>query len=280
MILIADGGSTKTEWCLVDDGQIIEQILTEGTNPFFQTMEDISYMVEKHIAPILNDKTVEAVYFYGAGCAFPDKNELVRSGIARHIKAPIHVNSDLLGAARALCGTSSGIACILGTGSNSCYYNGNAIIDNVSPLGFILGDEGSGAVIGKLFVNACLKNQLTKGLKERFLEEVGIEPGSIIDRVYRQSFPNRFLASLSPFIIKNLDDPTVYQLVVTSFKDFFLKNVMQYDYKSNKVHFVGSIAHYYEKALREAACEMGIEIGIINRTPMKNLIEYHSKVLA
>lgn len=280
MILIADGGSTKTEWCLVDDGQIIEQILTEGTNPFFQTMEDICSMVEKHIVPKLNGKDVEAVYFYGAGCAFPDKNEQVRAGIAKHIKAPIHVNSDLLGAARALCGTSSGIACILGTGSNSCYYNGNAIINNVSPLGFILGDEGSGAVIGKLFVNACLKNQLTPGIKERFLSETNLDAGTIIDKVYKQSFPNRFLASLSPFIIKNLDDPTIYKLVVASFKDFFLKNVMQYDYKSNKVHFVGSIAHYYAKALNEAANEMGIEIGAVNRTPMESLIEYHTKILA
>lgn len=280
MILIADGGSTKTEWSLVDNGEIIEQILTEGTNPFFQTMEDISSMVEKHIAPKLNGITVEAVYFYGAGCAFPDKNELVRAGIAKHIDAPIYINSDLLGAARALCGTSAGIACILGTGSNSCYYNGEAIENNVSPLGFILGDEGSGAVIGKLFVNACLKNQLTDGLKERFLEETKLEPGVIIDRVYRQPFPNRFLASLSPFIIKNLEDPTIYKLVVNSFKDFFLKNVMQYDYKSNKVHFVGSIAHYYEKALREAANEMGIRIGVIDRTPMKNLVDYHTKILA
>lgn len=277
MILIADGGSTKTEWCLVDNGKIIEQIITEGTNPFFQTEDEISKLVETHILPKVGNQEIKNVYFYGAGCAFPDKNEIVRAAIARHINAPVHIASDLLGAARALCGTSAGIACIIGTGSNSCYYDGKEIVTNVSPLGFILGDEGSGAVIGKLFVNACLKNQLTPGIKEQFLKEFDFEPGYIIDRVYRQTFPNRFLASLSPFIIKNLEDPTIYKLVVGSFKDFFIKNVMQYDYKSNKVHFVGSIAHYYNKALTEAASELGIQLGTVNRTPMDNLIEYHKQ---
>lgn len=277
MILIADGGSTKTEWCLVENGKIVEQIITEGTNPFFQTVDDIDALVGKHIAPKVNGKTIETVYFYGAGCAFPDKNEIVRAGIAKHIDAPIHVASDLLGAAHALCGTSPGIACIIGTGSNSCFYNGKEIENNVSPLGFILGDEGSGAVLGKLFVNACLKNQLTPGLKEKFLEEFDFTPAYIIDKVYKQAFPNRFLATLSPFIVKNLDDATVYELVVNSFKDFFKKNVMQYDYKANKVHFVGSVAHYYGKALKQAADELGVQLGTVNRTPMDDLVKYHNQ---
>ena len=181
----------------------------------------------------------------------------------------------MLAAARGLCGHEAGIACIMGTGSNSCYYDGEKIIENVSPLGFILGDEGSGAVLGKLLVGNILKNQFTPELKEKFLSQFNLTPGEIIDRVYRKPFPNRFLASLSPFIAQNLQEPCVRQMVLGSFKDFFKRNVMQYDYSHNKVHFIGSVAHYYRDVLEEAANEMGIQMGTILQSPMKGLIAYH-----
>lgn len=168
MIIIADSGSTKTDWCVVNHGKQVKRITTEGTNPFFQTEEEISQVVKDKLMPHLDGVKIDAVYFYGAGCAFPEKNEIVHNAIYRHIPVTIEVGSDLLAAARSLCGHKAGIACIMGTGSNSCYYDGKEIVNNISPLGYILGDEGSGAVLGKLLVGDCLKNQLTPELKEKF----------------------------------------------------------------------------------------------------------------
>ena len=173
MILIADSGSTKTDWCVVEHGQLIQQIFTKGTNPFFQSEEEISNEIATALIPQLKTNKFEAVHFYGAGCAFPDKIETMRKAIASHLQVSgeIEVSTDMLAAARSLCGHQPGIACIMGTGSNSCYYDGKNIVTNVSPLGFILGDEGSGAVLGKLLVGDILKNQMTPGLKEEFLEQ-------------------------------------------------------------------------------------------------------------
>lgn len=220
MILIADSGSTKTDWCVVEHGQLVQQIFTKGTNPFFQSEEEISNEIATALIPQLKTNKFETVHFYGAGCAFPDKIETVRKAIAAHLQVSgeIEVSTDMLAAARGLCGHQPGIACIMGTGSNSCYYDGKNIVSNVSPLGFILGDEGSGAVLGKLLVGDILKNQMTPGLKEKFLEQYNLTPAEIIDRVYRQPFPNRFLASFSPFLVEHLDEPAIRELVLNSFK--------------------------------------------------------------
>ncbi|WP_373825713.1 BadF/BadG/BcrA/BcrD ATPase family protein, partial [Bacteroides heparinolyticus] len=227
MILIADSGSTKTDWCVVENGELLQQIFTKGTNPFFQSEEEISNEIATTLLPRLKSDEPDAVYFYGAGCGFPDKIATMRRAIAQHlkVKGEIEVNTDMLAAARGLCGHTPGIACIMGTGSNSCYYNGQDIVANVSPLGFILGDEGSGACLGKLLVGDLLKNQMTPGLKEKFLKQFDLTPADIIDRVYRQPFPNRFLASLSPFLAQNMDEPCVHNLVLNSFKAFLKRNV-------------------------------------------------------
>ncbi|WP_321333668.1 BadF/BadG/BcrA/BcrD ATPase family protein [uncultured Bacteroides sp.] len=275
MILIADSGSTKTDWCIVDKGQLVQQVYTKGTNPFFQSEEEISNEVGNALLPQIGSYTINALYFYGAGCGFPDKIEAVHRAISQHINAKIEVNTDMLAAARGLCGHRPGIACILGTGSNSCFYDGENIVDNVSPLGFILGDEGSGAVLGKLLVGDILKNQITPALKEKFLTQFNLTPGDIIDRVYRQPFPNRFLASLSPFLIQNIQEPEIHTLILDSFKAFFKRNVMQYDYQNNKVHIIGSVAHHYKEILIEAAAQMDIKLGTVIKSPMKGLIEYH-----
>ena len=244
MIIIADSGSTKTDWCVVNHGKQIKRITTEGTNPFFQTEEEISQVVKDKLMPHLDGVKIDAVYFYGAGCAFPEKNEIVHNAIHRHIPVTIEVGSDLLAAARSLCGHKAGIACIMGTGSNSCYYDGKEIVNNISPLGYILGDEGSGAVLGKLLVGDCLKNQLTPELKEKFFNRFNLTPKEILDNVYKKPFPNRFLASVSPFLIENIEEPCIHRIVLNGFKNFFTRNVMQYDYKNVKVHFIGSIAYY------------------------------------
>lgn len=181
----------------------------------------------------------------------------------------------MLAAARGLCGHEAGIACVLGTGSNSCYYDGKEIVNNISPLGFILGDEGSGAVLGKLLVGDMLKNQLPAALKEEFMKQFDLTAAEIIDRVYRQPFPNRFLASLSPFMVQHLEEPAIHSLVLNSFIAFLRRNVMQYDYRKYPVHFIGSIAYCYKNILQEAAAETGISLGKILRSPMEGLIQYH-----
>ena len=277
MILIADSGSTKTDWCMAEKGVAIKRIPTKGMNPFFQSEDEMVEKMKHSLLPELDGKRPEAVYFYGAGCAF-DKVEIVRRAISSVLSldlAAIEVNSDMLAAARSVCGHEAGIACILGTGSNSCFYNGKEIEANVSPLGFILGDEGSGAVLGKLFIGDLLKNQLPAGLKEKFLERYQLTPADIIDRVYRKPFPNRFLATLSPFISEHITIPEVRQLVKQSFKAFLVRNVMQYDYQHYAVGFNGSVAWYYRDILEEALSETGLKMGIIIKAPMEGLLKYH-----
>ena len=279
MILIADSGSTKTDWCVVENGQPIQQISTKGINPFFQSEEEISNEIATSLLPQLKTNALDAVYFYGAGCGFPDKIAMVHRAITKHlqIKREVEVNTDMLAVAHGLCQHEAGIACIMGTGSNSCYYDGKQIVSNVSPLGFILGDEGSGAVLGKLLVGDILKNQMTPELKEKFLKQFGLTPADIIDHVYRKPFPNRFLASLSPVLAQNIDEPCIHALVLGSFKSFLKRNVMQYEnFRNSKVHFIGSVAFYYKTILAEAAQEMNIQLGTIIKSPMEGLIKYHS----
>ena len=276
MILIADGGSTKTDWCVAAQGKQLQRIITHGINPFFVSEEEIGEKIRSSLLPELKTDKFDALYFYGAGC-LPEKIPMMQSALCKHLNVKtIEVNSDMLGAARGLSGRNPGIVCILGTGSNSCYYDGENIVNNVSPLGFILGDEGSGASLGKLMVGDLLKNQLPAGLKEKFLQEYDLTPGMIIERVYRQPFPNRFLASLSPFLLKNIEEPAVKSLVYNSFSLFLTRNVKQYDYKNYPVYFIGSIAYHYREILEEAVLASGMKLGEILQNPMEGLVKYHS----
>ena len=280
MMLIADSGSTKTDWCVILDNTPIKRIGTKGLNPFFQSEEEIQQELTHSLLPQLPEGTIDSVYFYGAGCT-PEKAPTLRRAIADSlpIVGNIKAYSDMLAAARGLCGREAGITCILGTGSNSCFYDGKEIVNHISPLGFILGDEGSGAVLGKLLVGDILKNQLSPAIKEAFLKQFDLTVPEIIDRVYRQPFQNRFLASLSPFIAQHLEEPGIRQLVLGSFIAFLRRNVMQYDYTQYPAHFIGSVAHCYKEILQEAAQETGIRIGKILQSPMEGLIQYHSDPL-
>ena len=279
-MLIADSGSTKTDWCVILDNTPIKRIGTKGLNPFFQSEEEIQQELTHSLLPQLPEGTIDSVYFYGAGCT-PEKAPTLRRAIADSlpIVGNIKAYSDMLAAARGLCGREAGITCILGTGSNSCFYDGKEIVNHISPLGFILGDEGSGAVLGKLLVGDILKNQLSPAIKEAFLKQFDLTVPEIIDRVYRQPLPNRFLASLSPFIAQHLEEPGIRQLVLGSFIAFLRRNVMQYDYTQYPAHFIGSVAHCYKEILQEAAQETGIRIGKILQSPMEGLIQYHSDPL-
>ncbi|GAB1414894.1 ATPase [Paludibacter sp.] len=278
MILIADGGSTTVDWCLVDKGKIKKRVITKGANPFFRTTDDISHEISEKLLPQLNGSNIESIHFYGAGCAFPEKNNIVRDAIAANFNVDdIEVDSDLFGAAVGLYNDQPGIACILGTGSNSCFYDGNKICINVSPLGFILGDEGSGAVLGRLFVGSCLKNQFGQDIKDKFFEFINMSVPEILDRVYKQPLPNRFLASVSPFISDNIGNEKIYELVYNAFTDFFRKNVMQYDYKNYKVSFIGSVAHHFQDILKASAQSLHIELGEIVQSPMEGLVRFYGK---
>lgn len=276
MILVADSGSTKTEWCLAENGKRVKTILTKGINPVFENEEAISQELKVGLMPELKGFTIDEVHFFGAGCAYESVNKIVENAVSSLLNVPVEVQSDLLCAARALFGKGKGIACIMGTGSNSCYYDGMRIVRNVSPLGFILGDEGSGAVLGKLLVGACLKNQLGAGMEKKFLERFHLTRPEIIDRVYRKPFPNRFLAGLSIFLHENIELPEVRSLVREAFDSFFLRNVMQYpDYHMLKVSFTGSIAYYYQDILKEVAAGRGLHVGTIVKAPMEGVLAYY-----
>ena len=278
--LIADSGATNTDWSLLQEGKVIHRFNTKGISPIFQTEDEISEEIKKHVYPQVKERTPDAIFFYGTGC-IPEKIEGVKNAIQSSFPiGKIEVYSDLVAAAHSLCGNEPGIACILGTGSNSCEWNGKDITKQVSPLGFILGDEGSGASMGKLLVGDILKNQLSEELKEKFLKQYELTPSIIIDKVYRKPFPSRFLASITPFLLQNIENNDVKNIVKKSFADFFQRNVMQYDYKNHEVNFVGSIAHYYAAILKEVALENKITVGKIHQSPMEGLVEYYkSKTL-
>jgi len=278
MILIADSGSTKTAWCLIE-GNNTKNIMTQGINPFQQAEKVIIDILHDELLNELpKDCNINEVFFYGAGCT-KEKCPIVQSAIRSVIpEAKIFVGSDMLGAARSLCGKEPGIVGILGTGANSCFYDGNDIIKNVSPLGFILGDEGSGAYIGKRLVGDCLKGQLTEGIRELFLEETHETPATIIQKVYREPMPNRFLASLSAFCARHKEEPSIHALLVDCFQQFFIRNIYAYDDVNPTLHtvnFVGSIAYYYKAELTEAANSLGYEVGKVIQAPIEGLVDFH-----
>ncbi len=262
-------------------------IYTQGINPFQQTEEDICSVLSHELMPTIiaqagNDVSISSIFFYGAGCTH-EKSPIVASALRRTVSADarISVESDMLGAARGLCGKDAGIVCILGTGSNSCYYDGDGIIANVSPLGYILGDEGSGAYIGKRLVGDVLKHQLPEDVCKLFLEETHETQASIIQKVYREMLPNRFLASLSTFCARHRELPSVHALLIGCFMQFFTRNIDNYrnlgeETNCNTVHFIGSIAHYYRSELSEAAQMSGYKVGNILQAPLEGLVRYHN----
>ena len=277
VILIADSGSTKTDWCVIDQGNVTLEISTQGINPFHQSKETISTILSKELLPQLGENAPQELHFYGSGCT--TANAVVMQEIlSAALPSPCQVSvyNDLLGAARALCGTSSGIACILGTGVNSCLYDGVKITKNVPPLGYILGDEGSGAVLGKHFLNAVYKGFLPPAIRKQLEEYLSMNYQQIISRVYREPMANRFLASLAPFIHSNLHIPVIRGIVVSNFREFFRRNVIHYGSNSLPIGAVGGIAFFFNDELREAARLEGCSISKILRSPMQGLVEFHS----
>lgn len=283
MQLIVDSGSTKTDWCFVaDDGQTT-LVNTSGINPSIQTSSEINGVLEEELRKRIVEKdidlaTLKQIFFYGAGCT-EASSVLVERCLTKMFGEDvcITVGSDMLGAAKALCGNECGVACILGTGANSCVYDGQKIVAQTPALGYILGDEGSGAVLGRLFVNAMFKGRLPEWLRDKFQKEYGLTVSDIIYNVYKKPSANRFLASFSKFIKENIGCESLEKIVIENFFDFIKNNIEPYGMREKKINAVGSIAYFFREQLSVAAAKFGYEVGIVDRTPLEKLVKFHQK---
>ena len=279
MILIADSGSTKTDWGLIAPSLDI-RFTTSGLNPYHQDrhqMESVLQEVSNRVTACQSDKYDSlSVYFYGSGVR-PEQEAPMADFLRKTLPVveAVEAHSDLLGAARALCGHNCGIASILGTGANSCLYDGNCILQNTPALGYILGDEGSGAVLGKRFLHDLYGGVLSEELRADFEYETGLSLPQIIDRIYRQPLANRFLASLSEFIHSHLSDSAVEALVCQNFTDFIHLHIDPYGRKDLPLSFVGSIAYYYREQLVKVVSDLEYTFGTVLRSPIDGLVRYH-----
>lgn len=280
MILIADSGATKTDWRLIDDEGNVQQARTQGFNPYYQGYEEIRDEISNNLVIQLKGLEVDHIFYYGAGCLTHDKCDIIRKALKHSFpKAEIEVNHDLFAAARSLCGQEKGIACILGTGSNSCLFDGQEIIENVPALGFILGDEGSGAHIGKTLLADYIRDNMPQELKNKMLDRFKLDREMIIDRVYNQERPSRFVAGFAKFIYDNISHPYMFGLVHKGFEDFFDTNISRYkDFQQIKVHFTGGVAFYFNTILRNVAKERDVVVGNIVENPISGLTLYHNRI--
>ena len=274
MILIADSGATKTDW-LISDANKSEILKTEGINPFHQDENYIRKIIETDLLPQIEKENISEIYFYGAGCLPEPAEKIINILQDFFTGTKVHAYTDLMGAARALCGKKPGIACILGTGSNSCMYDGKEITRNVSPLGYILGDEGSGAYLGKKFIADCLKGQLPENIKNDFLSNCGLTVEDILRKVYREPQANRFLASLTPYIYNIKHEAQVKNFLCQCFTDFFERNVMKYD-TSLEISFTGSVSWYFQDEIKETAKRLNLKTGKFIKEPIWGLKEFHN----
>jgi len=275
-ILIADSGSTKTEWKIIEDLEPRESSFSKGINPYFMNSHDITTMLENE-AMVLKEHSYDAIFFYGTGCNSESKINTVEEALSGFMQSKtIETGTDLYGAARSLCQNSRGIACIMGTGSNSCYYDGKEIKANVSPLGYILGDEGGGAVLGRKLVSAVLKKQVPEEIRELFLETYKLTPQEILESVYMKPFPNRFLGQFAKFYSAHSEIPELREILKQSFNEFIIRNILQYPESAYlPVSFTGSIAFHFRKIVEESLEKHNLKPGIFTLSPMEGLVRYH-----
>lgn len=280
MIIIADSGSSKIDWRLLDPSGAIRQAQSPGFNPYYQPLEHLHDSLAQVVVPAVSRKEdVTRIFYYGTGVSSSKNQEMVRSAFLHYFpSAKVDVEWDLLGAARALCGHEPGIACILGTGSNSCLYDGKDITGQVANLGWILADEGSGTSLGKALLIDYLRKKMPEKLAAQFQQRFPFTREEFLEKIYQQEKPSTFLATFSKFIFHHLKEPYCYQLVYKAFTEFFENNVMKYPgYEQLKVHFVGSIAFYYSDLLRQVANDKGVVVRNILETPIAGLTLFHQK---
>lgn len=275
-ILIADSGSTKTQWCLLS-GNKKKIISTQGISPYFLNDESLGKILSKELLPKTGNIDIEEIYYYGTGCSNAANVSLIKRGLKNIYKtSSIKVEHDLLGAAKALCGNEKGIACILGTGSNSCYYNGKKIVKNSPGLGFILGDEGSGTHLGKKVLQYYLYNTFDAELMDKFQEKYRQTISEILDNVYKTALPNRYLAGFVSFLIENRGHFMIENIIEDSINDFFFNHVYKYrESWSLPINFVGSVAYGFKDVLAQMCSGYEIKLGSVIKSPMDGLIKYH-----
>ena len=279
MIIIADGGSTKCDWAIVDKtkGEIIERFKTEGINPFAVSIEKIRDVLLTHLVPVASKYDITNIWFYGSGCVFATVDK-VKALLAEIVPAAeIFVGTDLDGAVNACCPDGNGIACIIGTGSSSAQHEGGVRTKQVPALGYLLGDEGSGTVMGRLILSDYLKGVMPAHLATAFAEEYGVTQAEALERAYHQPAANRYFGSFAPFLSKHLNDPYIQAFVKENLRRFVVRNICQYRTDLYPANFVGSIASVFENILSEVLAEEGVRKGIIVSSPMELLVKYHSK---
>jgi glucosamine kinase len=281
MILIADSGGSKTDWRMIDNNGVITQASAPGFNPYYQPIDDLEKSVKEVLLPQVKEP-VKKIFFYGAGVSSAKNQTSIKNAFQEFFPdAYIEIGWDLLAAARALCGYEAGIACIMGTGSNSCLYDGKNITDNIANLGWILADEGSGAYMGKILLVDYLRKNLPALLAEQFKERFPYSREEFLEKVYQKEKPSAFLASFTKFIFQHMKEPYCYNLVYKSFTEFYENNVMKYpDYQNLKVHFTGSVAFYFSDILRQVANDKGITVRNILEGPIAGLTLYHQNKIA
>lgn len=276
LILIADSGSTKTEWCLLD-GNKKKLINTQGLSPYFLTGIQVKAILEKELLPKLKNVSPADIFFYGTGCSNPNNVKLIKDALKAVFKnSKIAVDHDLMGAAKALCGHEKGIACILGTGSNSCYYNGKKIVKNSPGLGYVLGDEGSGAYLGKKVIQYFLYNTFEPDLMDRFNAKFNTNSIEILDAVYKQPLPNRYLANFAVFLKENRGHYMIENIIEDGFNDFFFNHIYKYrESWTMPINFIGSIAYGFKDVLKDMCNSYELQLGKVLKNPMEGLIKYH-----
>lgn len=275
--LIADSGATKCEWCVLDNGKKAKTIITQGISPYFLTGPQITELLEKELIPKLKKFQVKEVFFYGTGLANPKNVTIVKSVLKKIFPtAKTEVQNDLLAAARALCGKNKGVACILGTGANSCFYNGKKMVKNSPGLGYVLGDEGSGAYLGKKVIQYYLYNTYDEELRASFEKKFQVTPMEILENVYKKPLANRYLASFAIFLAENRGHYMIENIIEDGLNDFFFTHLYKYrESWTHPIHFVGSIAFGFKDVLKDLCNTYELELGRVLKAPMQGLIEYH-----
>lgn len=277
MILIADSGSTKTDWVLVDENLARHSISTSGINPFFVSVEQIENILATQIHIGIDRALIKEIYFYGAGCSDDVRCGIVAEALKKFFSnASVDINHDLLGAARALCGKQQGIVAILGTGSNSCLFDGEKITEQIPSLGYILGDEGSGAYIGKKFIAAYLYREMPDDLLTVLDKEPTIKKEVILSQLYKTEMPSGYLAGFMKIIQQHISHPYVHAMVKSCFMDFLEHHICRYtSFKEIPMHCTGSVGFYGFDILKEAAKEKNILLEKIIEKPIDLLVDYH-----
>ena len=274
--LIADSGATKAEWCLLKNGRK-KTLFTQGISPYFLNTEQIYQLLEKELKPRLRKEEIHEIYYYGTGCANPLNARSVKKALSKSFSgAKVEVTHDLMGAARALCGRDKGVACILGTGANSCYYNGKKILKNSPGLGYVLGDEGSGAYLGKKVIQYYLYGTFDDELRGRFDLTYTTNASEILENVYKKPLPNRYLAGYARFLADNRGHYMIENIIEDGLNDFFFTHLCKYrEAWSLPIHFAGSIAFGFKDVLQQLCNSYEFELGRVMKNPMEGLIEYH-----